>query len=279
MSTRWTYRDTLTRVDRLGLVFGVIALAATAAGAVVRPGVVLPSYLAAYLFFLGVGVGSRGILLLHLLVGGAWGFVIRRPLEAATATLPLLALLFLPIALGARTLYPWTDRAYVEAHEAVLRKAGYLNMSFWLGRAALYHVVWSGLALLVRWNSVRQDATEDPAPTRRNRTIAAPGLVLVFVTVTFAMIDWGMSTEPEWYSSIYGVMLLVGFALSALALGLIAARILPSSPKAISSLRTVRVPSRPPTTRQSSQGTPRSHATGARANPKIRCRESGPTPR
>jgi hypothetical protein len=183
----------------------------------------MPSYLATYTFFLGIGVGSLGFLMLHHLVGGAWGFAIRRPLEAATMTLPLMALLFLPIILGMGSLYEWAGADEVSHHETLKLKAGYLNVPFFLIRAALYLGLWNGLAFLIRKGSIEQDQTESPKPTRRNQRISAPGLVGVFITVTFAAIDWMMSIEPEWYSSIYGVMVMIGWALSALAVAVIAA--------------------------------------------------------
>lgn len=179
-----------------------------------------PAYLVAYVFFVGLGVGGLATLLLHLLVGGEWGFVVRRPLEAATMTLPLMAALFLPIALshfaGGHPLYEWADPSKVKANHVLGLKEGYLNVPFWLGRAALYLVLWNGLAFLFRWGSVEQDATKDPAPTRRNQSIAAPGLVVLFLSVTFAAIDWMMSIDPDWYSTIYGVLTLVSWVLSSL---------------------------------------------------------------
>ena len=184
--------------------------------ALAMPRVFLPAYLSAYAFVLGISVGSLAILLLHHLVGGQWGFVIRRPLEASTMSLPWMALLFLPIAAGARGFYDWADPEIVANSPALTFKHGYLNLPFWLFRAALYLGLWNVIALLVQRNSRMQDNTEDPAPTRRNQTIAAPGLIVLFVTVTFAAIDWMMSIEPTWYSSIYGVMILVGWILSAL---------------------------------------------------------------
>ncbi|MFO0953860.1 MAG: hypothetical protein U0835_22430, partial [Isosphaeraceae bacterium] len=150
--------------------------------------------------------------------GGLWGFTIRRPLEAAAGTIPLMALLFLPILMGMKTLYPWTDAAFVEAHESVKAKAGYLNTGFWLIRAAVFLAYWSGLSLLIRSGSATQDGTADPSPTRRNQTLSAPGMLLLFLSVTFAMVDWAMSTDPVWYSSIYGVMVFTGMGLSGLCL-------------------------------------------------------------
>ena len=211
------------RLSRWGLVAGGLGVVLTVGAGFVVPGIIYPAYLCVYLFFLGFGVGSLGLLLLHQLVGGLWGFIIRRPLEAAASTLPFMALLFLPILFGVKTLYPWTDAAYVAAHPVVAKKAAYLSLGFWSARAVLYHLIWSGLALYFRANSAAQDATDDPAPGRRNQILAAPGLILLFLSVTFSMVDWGMSTEPEWYSSIYGVMLLIGFALSGLALAIVVA--------------------------------------------------------
>jgi hypothetical protein len=182
-----------------------------------------PAYLAAYVFVLGLAVGSLGFLMLHHLVGGQWGFVVRRPLEAATMTLPLMALLFLPIVLGMRSLYEWADPEAVKASALLQQKAGYLNVGFWLVRAVIYFGIWIGLAYLIRRGSVAQDATEDPSPTYRNQAISGPGLVITFLVVTFAAIDWMMSIEPEWYSTIYGVMVMIGWAVSTLAMLIVVA--------------------------------------------------------
>ncbi len=183
----------------------------------------LPAYLVAYTFTLGLSVGSLGFLMLHHLVGGKWGFLLRRPLEAATMALPAMAALFLPLVLFAGTLYAWNDPDVVKKSTILQQKAGYLNFGFWLVRAVLYFGVWIGLAYLMRRGSVAQDATENPAPTERNQAISGPGLVLTFLCVTFAAIDWMMSIEPEWYSTIYGVMVMIGWAVSALAFMIIVA--------------------------------------------------------
>jgi hypothetical protein len=203
------------RAVRQGLLAGAAGLGVWLVLALLMPAHFFPAYLVAYVYFLGLGVGSLAVLLLHHLTGGAWGFIIRRPLEAATMTLPWMALLFLPLLLGMHTLYEWSNLDEVEAHEALRLKAGYLNVGFWLARAALYLAIWNGLAFLIRSGSVAQDATTDPSPTFRNVSASAPGLIAVFLSVTFASIDWVMSIEPEWYSTIYGVLTLVSWGLSA----------------------------------------------------------------
>jgi hypothetical protein len=146
-----------------------------------------------------------------------------------------MALLFLPLLLDPGAIYPWA-RPDVVGHDAAVRhKQPYLNVNFFILRAAIYFALWIGLALLINMASKRQDRTEDPSPTRRAGTIAAPGLVLFFLSMTFAAVDWGMSLEPDWYSTIYGVMLMIGQGLSALAAMVVVAsflaraRLLPSS--------------------------------------------------
>jgi hypothetical protein len=228
-ATAWSLTETsypalAASVRGRGLVVGLGALALAVVGGLIWPWAFFPAYLAVYLFFLGLGLGSLGLLMLHYLVGGHWGFVIRRPLEAASMTLPVLALLFLPILLGVHTLYEWSVPEWVSKSAALrFNKSGYLNVPFWVVRALVYHLIWSGLALLIRRGSVQQDEADDPSLTWRTQAVCAPGLAVLFLTVTFAMIDWGMSIEPEWYSTIYGVMLMIGFVLSALSLAVIVA--------------------------------------------------------
>ena len=167
-----------------------------------------------YVFWLGIPLGCLAILQLHYLAGGAWGIVIRRPAEAATGTLPLLALLFVPIAIGMPRLFVWARPEAVAAASDLQEKAVYLNVPFFLVRAVLYFVAWIAIAsVLTRW-SRRRDGTPDPNP-RRFRLLAGPGLLLYGLTVTFAAIDWGMSLEPHWYSTVYPLAFGIGQVLSA----------------------------------------------------------------
>ncbi|MDR3633283.1 MAG: hypothetical protein P4L84_05555 [Isosphaeraceae bacterium] len=211
------------RLPRLGLMAGGAGLLLSLLGAFAAPGAVFPSYLVAFLFWVNISLGCLCALLLHYLVGGAWGFLIRRPLEAAVMTIPLMALLFLPLLLGLHQLYPWSRPEVVAADHALQHKSAYLNVQFFVVRAAIYFGLWSLLAGLLRWGSGVQDRTKDPRATWRLQAMSAPGLVLTFLAITFAMIDWGMSIEPHWYSTIYGAMLLVGGGLSALAAMIITA--------------------------------------------------------
>jgi hypothetical protein len=149
--------------------------------------------------------------------GGAWGAVVRRVLESATRTLPLMALLFVPLALGLPRLYVWA-RPEAVAHDALLQHTSvYLNVPFFLVRAAFYFVVWITLAtFLNRW-SLEQDARPDPRVDRRLEMLSRAGLMLYGLTETFAAIDWAMSLDPHWSSTIYGILLMGGQGLSTFA--------------------------------------------------------------
>jgi hypothetical protein len=118
--------------------------------------------------------------------------------------------------------FVWADHDALAAdhhlHEAVGRKAAYLNTPFFLGRAAFYFLVWAVLAHVLSRLSARQDGGWTQATARRLRALSGGGLLLMGLTITFASVDWGMSLDPRWFSTIYGVLFMVGQALSALAL-------------------------------------------------------------
>jgi hypothetical protein len=166
------------------------------------------------------------LLMLHHLVGGRWGFMIQRVLEAAIQTLPLMALLFIPLCFGLLDLYPWARTEVVAADPLLRQKAAYLNIPFFIARTVGYFAVWIVLGrLLVTW-SLQQDRTADNTLTLRLQRLSGPGLVLYGLTVSFAAIDWMMSLEPKWYSTIFGMIFMVSFGLAALALAILATRFL-----------------------------------------------------
>jgi len=202
---------------RFALGIGVVALGLCAWGAVAARAQFFQSYLIGYLFWLAIPAGSLGLLMLHHLVAGRWGFATQRLLEAATRTLPLMALLFLPIVLGLTELYPWA-RPGALAHDALLKhKELYLNVPFFEGRAVLYFGFWIVLAWLLSHWSKCQDDTSDASLTHKLRSLSGPGLVLYVLTASFAGIDWIMSLDPHWFSSIYGAIFVVGQALTTFA--------------------------------------------------------------
>ncbi len=207
----------MTRFRQRSLVVGVVGLVILGVGAVVDRAQFFHSYLLGFTFWAGIALGSLPLLMLQHLTGGGWGFVIRRVLEAATRTIPLILLLFIPIVLGAHWLYPWTDPAKIAESPVLKGKGAYLNLSFFSLRAAVYFAVWLALAFFLNKWSLEQDRTAERRFTKWLRLLAGPGMVLFVFTVTFASIDWYMSLEPEWASTIYGFIFVASWSLSALA--------------------------------------------------------------
>jgi len=213
------------------LVVGGIAMALLFAGAAISPPEFFHAYLTAYLFWIGIALGSLALLMLHHLVGGRWGFVIQRLLESATRTLPLLLALFVPLLFGLQELYLWARPEAVAAQEILKHRQPYLNMPFFMVRVVVYFAVWIGLAtLLCKW-SLEQDRTGAPELTRRLQRLSAPGLILYALTMTFASFDWVMTLGPQWHSTLFGVVFMVGQGLAALCFAvLMAARLADREP-------------------------------------------------
>jgi len=215
-------------MQKRSLAVGLIAAVLCAGGALIFPPSSFRAYLGAYIFWIGIPMGCLALLMLHHLVGGRWGFMIQRVLEAAIQTLPLMALLFIPLLFGLSDLYPWARTEVVAADPLLQQKAAYLNIPFFIARTVAYFAVWIVLGrLLVTW-SLQQDRTADDALTLRLQRLSGPGLVLYGLTVTFAAIDWMMSLEPKWYSTIFGMIFMVSFGLAALAVAILATRFLES---------------------------------------------------
>ncbi|MBO0859367.1 MAG: hypothetical protein J2P21_12975 [Chloracidobacterium sp.] len=207
---------TVGRIQQWSLTVGVAGLILCAVGAIFRPALFLQSYLFCYMFLLGLTLGSMAILMLQYLTGGDWGVVIRRILESAMRTLPWLAAGFLPIALGMRALYVWARPAEAAA-EGLDYRSEYLNVPFFIARAVIYFAVWLTMAgRLDRW-SLEQDRGAALGWLKRLRRLSGPGLVIYAVTITFAAYDWLMSLNPEWSSTIFGLLIIAGQALSAVA--------------------------------------------------------------
>jgi hypothetical protein len=195
---------------------GVI-VAATAAALTGDATQFYQSYLIGYMFCLGITLGCLALGMVHQLSGGAWGVVLRRPIGAAARVLPVLTLLFVPILIGMSHLYIWTHADAVAADEVLQHKHPYLNTPFFVLRAALYFLVWNGISFFLNRWSLEQDRTGDPWIPRRMQRLSAAGLVLYGLTITFASFDWLMSIEPDWYSTIYGVIIIGGQGLSGIA--------------------------------------------------------------
>ncbi len=207
----------LRRSTRAALGLGVLGLAVAGAGALSDHAQFFRSYLVAFMFWGGIAFGSFGFVALNHIAGGRWGIVIRRICEAAMRTLPLVAVLFIPIVLGIHDLYEWSHLDVVAADEVLRHKAPYLNSTGFIIRAAIYFAIWIGCTrLFVRW-SAEQDATGDPVYVRKFQMLGRAAIMLYVLTMTLASVDWMMSLEPHWYSTIYGLLIIAGQVMSALA--------------------------------------------------------------
>ena len=223
----------LDRFRRRSLAVGAGGSLLLLAGAVTNRAEFFPAYLIAYLLWLGIALGSLALLMLHHLVSGRWGFAIQRLLESAGRTLPLLAVLFVPLLFGLQDLYLWARPEAVAAQPLLRHRQPYLNMPFFTARVVLYFLVWIVLARLLSGWSAEQDRTGAPELTRKLRHLSAPGLILYGLTVTFASFDWAMTLGPQWHSTLFGAVFMVGQGLAGLCfIILVATRLADRAPLA-----------------------------------------------
>jgi hypothetical protein len=210
----------------VGVVFGIVAVVL----AFIRPDEFYRAYLLGFMCWLGVALGSMAILMIRHLTGGGWGMVIRRIQGAAMRTLPLLAILFIPVALGVHRLYIWAQPLdqikdkHLREHLETLTQT-YLTTAGFVYRAIFYFAIWNLISfLLSRWSK----ETDRPGidNTNRFKAVAGPGLILYGFTISFAAIDWIMSLDPSWISTIFGLIILIGEVLSAMCFAVVIERIL-----------------------------------------------------
>ncbi len=217
-------RSALERTQRIALIVGAVALILTAVGYFLSGAQFFHSYIFAYFFWIVLSLSGLLLLMVDHLTEGVWGLMLRRSLEAAAFTLPLMAVLFLPLLLGLGDLYPWTHAEVLAEDRVVALKAPYLNVPFWLGRAVIYFVLRIGAAyLLNRWSDEEDRAGRSEGLLARFKNLSGPGSVLLVLSWTLAATDWGMSLESTWFSSMYPVtfiasMLIMGIAFNVLVL-------------------------------------------------------------
>jgi hypothetical protein len=231
-----TAPEVVRKISQRSLVIGVVFALISGALAFLRPDEFYRAYLLGFMCWLGVALGSMAIVMIRHLTGGGWGTVIRRILGAAMRTLPVLAILFIPIiiAVGQHRIYPWAMplesiqdthiREHLEKHSFI--KASYLNFSGFFIRAFLYFAIWNVLSFLLSKWSKQTDHAGAPDNSGRFKAVAGPGLILYGFTISFAAIDWVMSLDPSWISTIFGLLILIGEVLSAMCFAVVVERIL-----------------------------------------------------
>lgn len=230
------------RPATVALVLGGLGLLAAVIGAFFGTEAFYQSYLLAFLFWLGLALGCLILLAVNHMAGGSWGAVIRRPLEAGVAVLPVMALFFIPLVFGMNILYVWTDSAYLATHPTVEAKVAYLNIPFFIIRAVVYFGLWIFAAVLFLRNSTKQD--EDAANSGRIgyrlKSMSGYWIVVYAITMTFAGIDWAMSLTPVWWSGIYSPILMISQAITAISFIIILMVYLASRNAAINELLTAK---------------------------------------
>lgn len=178
----------------------------------------LYSYLTSFVFFLSLSLGAFFFLPLQHLVRAGWSVVVRRIAEIMAVNMALLAILFIPILLGMSVIFKWTDANLAAVDHLIAIKQPYLNLTFFLARALFYFAVWIGFAMFFFRNSRQQDESGDPALTLRMEAWSPLAMILFALTLTFASIDWIMSLDPHWFSTIFGVYYFAGSVVGFLSL-------------------------------------------------------------
>ena len=205
----------IARAQTSSLVVGILGAVACVAAFFINRQEFLRAYLPSWMFWFEIVAGALGVLMLQYVTGGEWGLLVRRPLGAAARTMYVMAILFIPIALGVRSIYPWAD---AKMHDQILAvKSGYLTYGFWLGRSIFYFALWILWAWRVRALSLRFYEDRAPETELRRRAWAGAGLPMIVLSLTFASVDWLMAVEPRWYSTMYGITFVVSCGLAAYA--------------------------------------------------------------
>ncbi len=218
MSDTYKAPKSLDRLQTASLGIGGIGVLACFAGMYLQPEQALRGWLLGFIFWAGIGIGGLGILLLQYVTGGAWGVVIRRVAEACSRTIPLLAVLFLPIVFGIYRLYDWVNLAAAGNDKIIEWRGWYMDPTWWIVRSAVYFLLFFLMAMLLNNWSKQQDSAPDYEKSSeflgRATRVSGPGIVLFVMVVTFASVDWMMTLEPHWFSTIWGFLFVAGWALS-----------------------------------------------------------------
>ena len=222
-------------IGKRSLVIGAIASVIALYAAFTNPTVFFRGYLLSYMDWLGIALGSMAIVMVRHMTGGGWGTVIRRVLGAAMRTMPLLIVLFIPLAVfGVKRLYPWAIpvesiadpaiREHLDKHRFILRD--YLNYRGFVVRAVIYFAIWFVLQYLLSKFSFEHNRPPFADKSARFKMVSAPGIILYTLTISFAAIDWIMSINPSWVSTIYGLIFVAGELVAALCFAIVIERIL-----------------------------------------------------
>ena len=207
----------IARAQTPALIVGVIGIAVAAIGWFTNAAGFYRAWLPAFIFWFLIAAGSIAVMCLQYVTGGEWGLVIRRPLGAASRTIWLFILFAIPLVIGLEHIYLWANKAVV-AHDLLLQKKQlWLNSKWWIIRALIYFAFWTFWVWRIRVLSLDFAETRSPYTELSRRKWSASGLLVIVLTLTLTSVDWVMSLEPKWYSSMFGIAFTVGAGLSAFA--------------------------------------------------------------
>jgi hypothetical protein len=207
----------IARAQMPALIIGVIGVIGSGIGFATNAQEFFRAWLPPFIFWFMIAAGALGVMMLQYVTGGEWGVLIRRPLGAAARTIPLFILFGLPIVFGLKHIYIWANPEVVHGDHLLEQKAMWLNPTGWVIRALIYFALLTLWAWRIRVLSLKFYEDRSPYVELARRKWSAAGLLMFVLVMTFCSIDWVMSLEPKWYSSMYGIAFTVGAGLSAFA--------------------------------------------------------------
>lgn len=213
----YTKKSLPDNVVKIGGVLLVLGLLLGAAGFVVDSYRASFAYLVSFLFFLSVAVGSLFLVALEYAANADWSTPFRRIIEFFAASIPLLLIFVIPLLLNTSNLFQWSHSDYINSDEMLKAKSAYLNTPFFMVRVVAIILIWIAFYFLLTKNSRRQDISGNQMMTKKNITLSVIFLPIFAITITLVAVDWIMSLESKWFSTIFGVYLFTGVTLSALA--------------------------------------------------------------
>jgi hypothetical protein len=223
-------REDLSRGQNIAFAIGGVSILLTAVQLFLNPAQFYRSWMVGFLFAFGAGLGSLALLMLQYMTGGGWGMLVRRQLEAGSRTLPYLTILFIPIVFGLGHLYEWTDAAKVQANPILREKSAYLNVTWWIIRTIIVFVIWNGYAFVLNRLSAKEEQTGDISISKRLMGWSGVGLLIYVLSLTSAGVDWIMSMNATWFSTIFGLILLATQGLTIVSTVIITTTLLMREP-------------------------------------------------
>src|SRR3972149_3308971 len=213
----YTKKSLPGKVTKIGMVLLAIGLLLGAAGFIFDSYRASFAYLVSFLFFLSIVVGSLFLVALEYAANADWSTPFRRIIEFFAASIPLLLIFVIPLLLNTSSLFQWSHADYINSDEMLKAKSAYLNTPFFMVRVVVIILIWTVFYFLLTKNSRRQDISGNQVMTKKNITLSVIFMPVFAITITLVAVDWIMSLESKWFSTIFGVYLFTGVTLAALA--------------------------------------------------------------